>query len=163
MKKNYLDYLEEYFCMGILVFMTLLIFLQVILRYVFSYSLSWSEELSRYLFVWISWIGASYCVKIDAHLRVTAIVGMVPAKFLPYVNLLMYVCWAAFAALLAVKGVTLVEMLVRQGQTSAAMRVPMWIPLAAVPVGSALMTFRILAKIRLTLLQIRDAKEVDAQ
>ena len=159
MKKNFLDYTEEYLCMGVLAFMTVLIFLQVVLRYCFSFSITWCEELCRYLFVWISWIGASYCVKIDAHLRVTAFVGFVPKRHLPYFNLFMYICWAAFAGLLAVKGCELAYMAKYRGQVSTAMKVPMWIPIASVPVGSALMTFRLFAKIKQTFGEIKQLRE----
>ncbi len=155
MRKNYLDYFEEYFCMALLAFMTVLIFAQVVLRYVFSNSLSWSEELARYCFIWLSWIGASYCVKIDAHLRVTALLGFFNKKTLPYVNLFMYLCWGAFAVLLAVQGFSLLQMIFERGQHSAAMQVPMWIPIASVPVGSALMTIRIIGKVRDTVREIR--------
>lgn len=155
MKKNILDYFEEYFCMGMLAFMTVLIFLQVIMRYVFHNSLSWSEELGRYCFIWLSWIGASYCVKIDAHLRVTALIGLAKGKMLCIVNLLMYVCWGAFAGFLAYYGVELVQMIGGHGQTSPALQLPMWIPVSSVPVGSALMTIRILGKIKDTLAELK--------
>ena len=57
------DKLEEYFLVFCLGFMVLLVFVQVVMRYIFQNSLSWSEELARYLFLWLSWIGASYAVR----------------------------------------------------------------------------------------------------
>jgi len=39
--------------------MTILVFIQVVMRYVFSNSLSWSEEMARFIFLWLSWIGAA--------------------------------------------------------------------------------------------------------
>lgn len=46
------DKLEEYLLCGSLVFTTLVVFLQVIMRKVFNNSLTWSEELTRYIFIW---------------------------------------------------------------------------------------------------------------
>ncbi|MCX5907053.1 MAG: TRAP transporter small permease [Deltaproteobacteria bacterium] len=47
--------------------MTITVFLQVIYRYVLTQSLSWSEELARYLFAWISLLGAALAVKKRGH------------------------------------------------------------------------------------------------
>ena len=43
--KKFLNNLEEYFCVWTLAIMTLVVFVQVVMRYVFANSLSWSEEL----------------------------------------------------------------------------------------------------------------------
>ena len=56
MKK--LNALEEYFLIGTLFFNVVLVFVQVIMRYVFHNSLYWSEELARFVFLWFSWITA---------------------------------------------------------------------------------------------------------
>ena len=68
--RKLIDNLEEYFVVATMALMTLLVFVQVIMRYVFSSSLSWSEELARFIFLWVSWVGASYAVKERAHFRV---------------------------------------------------------------------------------------------
>ena len=57
--------------------MTILVFIQVVMRYVFSNSLSWSEELARFIFLWLSWIGASYAVKERSHFRVEMFADMI--------------------------------------------------------------------------------------
>ena len=49
---------------------SLLIFAQVICRYVFNYSLYWSEELGRYTLIWITFLGASVGFKRKAHVGV---------------------------------------------------------------------------------------------
>ena len=47
------------------------IFLQVIMRYVFNNSLFWSEELGRFLFEWLTWIGISLGAKKGQHIKIT--------------------------------------------------------------------------------------------
>ena len=54
--------LEEYFLVISMIAMVVIIFLQVVMRYVFNNSLTWSEEIARYIFLWQIWIGVSYAV-----------------------------------------------------------------------------------------------------
>lgn len=53
--------------------MVVIMALQVFMRYVLNASLSWPEELSRYLFIWFSFIGFSYVTKNDLHLKIDII------------------------------------------------------------------------------------------
>ena len=80
MIKKFIDNFEEYFCVWSLAIMTVLVFIQVIMRYVFQNSLSWSEELARYIFLWLSWIGASYAVKERSHFRVEMFADLFKGK-----------------------------------------------------------------------------------
>ena len=59
---NIYNNLEEYLLIISLVCNVLLVFLQVIMRTVFKNSLTWSEELSRYIFIWQIWLGRFYLV-----------------------------------------------------------------------------------------------------
>ena len=47
------EHLEEFFIIPLMFAMSIIIFIQVIMRYVFQNSLTWSEELARYMFVWL--------------------------------------------------------------------------------------------------------------
>lgn len=62
--------IEYYFLVFALAVMVAVIFTQVVMRFVFNNSLSWSEEFARYLFVWFSWMGVSAGVKDNDHLKV---------------------------------------------------------------------------------------------
>ncbi len=56
------------------------VFIQVVLRYVFSYSLPWSEELVRWCFVWFIWVGVSYAFKVRKHICIDVFVKMLPER-----------------------------------------------------------------------------------
>ena len=73
MLKKLWNNMEEYLLVYSLMLSVGLVFIQVVMRYVFSNSLSWSEELARYLFLWQIWVGASYAVKEHRHLRIELI------------------------------------------------------------------------------------------
>lgn len=51
---------------------------QVVMRYVFSSPLMWSDEFSRYSFVWIIYLGCAYCVGIDNHARIPFLYDKMP-------------------------------------------------------------------------------------
>lgn len=53
--------LEEFLLVILLIGMTLIMGIQVLCRYAFGMSLSWSEELTRYLFIWCGFLSVSYC------------------------------------------------------------------------------------------------------
>jgi TRAP-type C4-dicarboxylate transport system permease small subunit len=131
--------------------MTAAVFLQVIMRYVFSNSLSWSEEFSRFIFLWISWIGASYAVKEGSHFRVEMFANIIKGKARRYFELFILMLWFLFSLFLTWYGAKLVVFLVDTSQTSAAMQIPMYLPYASVPVGCGLMCIRLLVEMWKTL------------
>lgn len=131
-----------------MMFSVALVFLQVIMRYVFSSSLSWSEELARYLFLWQIWLGASYAVKERKHLRIEAVQSMIKsASGKIRFELVALFLWLVFSIFMVYKGGELVKLLFIRGQVSPAMRVPMAYAYASVPVGCLLMSVRLIAEI----------------
>lgn len=147
MWKKLWDNFEEYILVSSLVFTVSLIFLQVIMRYVFRHSLSWSEELARYVFLWQIWLGASLAVKKRRHLRIEAVKDLLPKDKQKYLELLTLLIWFGFSLFLAFKGSQLTKMLFMRGQVSPAMQIPMAYAYASVPVGSALMAIRLIGEI----------------
>lgn len=142
--KTFVNNFEEYFIVWTLAIMTILIFIQVIMRYVFSNSLSWSEEMARYLFLWCSWIGASYAVKERSHFRVEMFANMIKGQSRKYYELLILIIWALFSLMMTWYGTELLLFIHDSGQISSAMEIPMTIPYASVPAGCGLMFIRLL-------------------
>lgn len=126
--------------------MTVLVFIQVIMRYVFANSLSWSEELARFIFLWLSWIGASYAVKERSHFRVEMFANLLKGSHRRTFEYFILIVWFIFSFALAWLGTELVIFLHDTGQTSAAMDIPMTLPYASVPVGCALMCARLIVE-----------------
>jgi hypothetical protein len=60
---------------------------EVVRRFVLSYSSLWGEEIARYAFVFLGWVGASYAVKQRAHIRFDTILNLLPRRFHGYVFL----------------------------------------------------------------------------
>ncbi|SDH16019.1 TRAP transporter small permease [Propionivibrio dicarboxylicus] len=83
-------------CLGL---MGILIFLNVLLRYCFNSGLPWAEEFSRFLFVWLTFLGAIGALKDNAHLGFTSLVQKLPptGKKIAYIlsNAIVLYCLAA--------------------------------------------------------------------
>jgi TRAP-type C4-dicarboxylate transport system, small permease component len=73
------EHFEEYVLSGLLVVISVVMMLQVIMRYVFNASLSWAEEASRYAFVWSALVSIGYSIKENSILKVDTLVEALPA------------------------------------------------------------------------------------
>ena len=144
MLKKIWYHLEEFILLPILVFQLGLICVLVVLRYGFSYSLSWSEELARYLFVWLMWLGVSYAARNRTHLRVTMIRDKLPTKVGAALELIVTLVWLAFGIWVVYKGIQMVQSILQFKQVSAALKLPMQYAYAGVPVGASLMCLRLI-------------------
>lgn len=138
------NHLEEIFLLPTLAFSVALIFMQVVMRYIFGSSLTWSEELGRYLFVWQIWMGASYAAHNKTHLRITIIKDRMLPSTQKILELIVTAVWIGFGLFVVFQGVTLVEKMARFNQVSPAMQLPMKYVHMAVPVGCGLMVIRLL-------------------
>ena len=138
------DHLEEYLLIGSFFVTVTVVFIQVIARYVFNNSLTWSEEFARYIFVWQIWLGASYAAKINKHINITVAREKFPQRVQIILEALVLVLWIAFAVFMVVKGRDVIAFVIKSKQRTPALRISMAIPYLSVPVGCGLMGYRIL-------------------
>ena len=140
------DKLEEYVLCASLVVTTLIIFVQVIMRSVFNSSLTWSEELTRYIFIWQIWMGVSIAQKDKAHIKVEILKSFVKnQKFLAVVDVIATILLIAFNIFLVTSGIDLVQQMITRGNVSSAM--PMWIVYIVLPLASGIFTLRLIGQV----------------
>ncbi len=70
MSLNFFNKLEEGILSLLLVSMTIVVFAEVVARFVFNHGISWAEELTGILNAWVVLLGASYCIREKAHIAV---------------------------------------------------------------------------------------------
>lgn len=136
------DHLEEFFIIPLMFLMSIIIFVQVIMRYAFQNSLVWSEELARYLFVWLVYFAVSYTARREKHIRIDAAINIYPKKSRPYIEILSEIIVLAFSVFIAVTAVTVFHKITWSGQLSPAMRIPMQFVYAAPLIGFVLTAIR---------------------
>lgn len=142
--KKLWDHLEEYLLVPLLAFSAIVIFIQVIMRYVFHNSLSWSEELVRFLYIWEIWLGVSYATKRCSQLRISIIVDHLPEKVHWVIETVVMILWFAFGVFLIVVGFDMCMRVAELGQRSTALRIPMQYVYSGIPIGAALMNIRLI-------------------
>ena len=140
--KKLLNNFEEFVVVPLVAVMATVIIVQVFCRYVLKESLSWSEELARYLMVWVTFVGASIGVKRGAHVGVEMLVANLPKNVQVIVKYLGLIISIIFCVVVFVASIGLIQRLIMNNQISPAMRIPMWWAYAAVPAGAFLMTVR---------------------
>lgn len=134
--------LEEFFIIPLMFAMSILIFVQVIMRYVFQNSLTWSEELARYMFVWLVYFAVSYTARREKHIRIDAAISLYPKAIRPYIEILSEIIVLAFSIFIAVTGVTVFGKITWSGQLSPAIGIPMQFVYAAPLIGFILTALR---------------------
>jgi len=151
------DKFEEYTLVFILILMVILVFVQIIMRYVFHNSLYWSEELSRYLFLWLIWIGTSFALRERRHISLKIFANIFSKKVQTYIEFFSLLIWFVFCFLMAYKGIELVLILFYRGQTSPALGIPMAYVYLSMPIGFTLMFVRLIREIAKAYTLLKDS------
>ena len=136
--------LEEGINGSLLVASTVLLFVNIILRYFFKASTTWAEEAIRYAIIWVTFFGASICAKNKMHLGIDIFIQMAPPRFAKIIMGVTQLISAFFTGMLTYYSWQLTQLIMQTAQKSPAMLMPMWIVYIAMPLGSAMMTIRFL-------------------
>jgi TRAP-type C4-dicarboxylate transport system permease small subunit len=148
---KYFNTFESGALMISLALMVIVIFSQVVMRYVFNHSLSWSEEFARYLFVWFSWMGVSAGLKDNEHLRVEFLsMGLTKRglfKTDEVFKIIVSLVWLATTAIVTYYGAIVVAGQADLGVVTPAMRLPVWLGYLAIPACSGVVGIRLIINI----------------
>jgi TRAP-type C4-dicarboxylate transport system, small permease component len=136
------DFLEKTI-LTILVVMTCVLIAvgaaQIFFRYVVDYSLFWSEELMRYLFVWLVMLGIGIGIRQKAHVAVDALASLMGPSAQRIMNIFICLLGLAFFILFIKLGWDFA--MKYMGQQSPAMRLPMGYVYLALPLCGLLSSF----------------------
>lgn len=154
------SYLEEVLLVIMLLFMMVIMGIQVTARYVFSYSLTWSEEITRYLFIWSGFLSISYCIKRGVSIKIEQIVEFLPKRMFALVRLITYTVEIIFFAYLIPYAWHYILSAVTSHQLSPACGIPMYIIQSSTIISFTLAVIRLVQKWIDRLLEVIDRKGV---
>ena len=149
-----LDRLEEILIASLMAAATLITFAAVLHRflstvgwlqdYVTRIDMTWAQELSIYMFIWVAKFGAAYGVRTGIHVGVDVLIKQLPPGPRGKVIIFGLLSGAFFTAVIGTLGTWLVWSIAQTDQVSADLEAPMWLVYLAIPGGSYLMCFRFL-------------------
>jgi len=135
------------FILGLLVLtMTLLVFANVVLRYVAGDSLSWVEELTRYMMIWSAYLGAGLALRNGSHVAVEVVQDALPVRAMQGLRFVVAIAMLIFLIVVAWYGFRYSSMTMTQ--SSAVLSLPLGLVYLAVPVGCVLSTVHLLLGFR---------------
>ncbi len=147
LEKNF----EKWITIMLLMLMVILIATQVVMRYFFQNSSTWTEELIRWFFVWFIWVGISYGFQQRNHIRVTLFVDLFSNKVKNIISIVVTIIMIAFFVRLIIIGWNQASSPIILKQASVAFSWPwsgnnvsmFWL-YVSMPVGAALTSLRLM-------------------
>jgi C4-dicarboxylate transporter DctQ subunit len=138
---------ERYLLLPLYAMIVSTVFMEVVRRSLLSYSSIWAEEIARYAFIYIAWIGASSAIKERAHIRIDVIFHL----FTQRGKAILFIIGDILTLILAVMAIWMsmesVLNSIHFGSVTHGLRISQAWFLAAVPLGFLMMTFRLLQSI----------------
>lgn len=141
--RNVINHLEEGFMGVTLAFMTLLTFIQVVLRE-FGTGWVWSLEATTYAFAWLVLIGMSYGVRTQSHIAVDLATRKLPAPVRRVVALTAVGLCLVYCGFMFYGGSVFVDRLMVLGNNARDIPLPRWLLTGIMPVAFALLAYRFL-------------------
>lgn len=127
---------------ALLFVMTVLVFTNVVLRYLFGASIGWVEELSRYLMIWLAWLAIGLAARAGAHIALDLLENALPDRPAKALRAMIFAIVAIFFGALIVVGTQYA--LFAWSSSTPMLRLPFGLVYLAVPVGSALTLIHLL-------------------
>lgn len=136
------DIVIDWLSICFLLSVVFVVILQIIFRFVIQKPLSWSEEFSRYAFIWVVYLGGYVCTRNNAHLGITFFVDSLPHVPQKIINFIATAAVFIYMIFVVIWGFQLSFKVMRQ--PSAVMRIPMGYVYMAIPIGMLLMIIRMI-------------------
>ncbi|WP_158736808.1 TRAP transporter small permease [Alteribacillus sp. YIM 98480] len=126
----------EYFTILLVITMVVIVAAQVFYRFVLSNSLGWSEELARFLFIWIIFLGSEIGLRKKAHIAVDSVLRMLKGVPQLLLSLFIDVIIMVFAIIVFLSGLELVQG--TMNRPSVSLNLPMGWVYISIPIAMAL-------------------------
>ncbi|MGB3634101.1 MAG: TRAP transporter small permease [Rubrobacteraceae bacterium] len=156
------DYLEYVLSVLFYLYLTLIIFIEVVRRYVFDAATTWGEETAVYAFVWMTYIAAAKVAKERSHLSVDILVGRMGrhGKFVS--AMISDVCFFILAAVVFYYSLVTIPSSIQYGQTMLGVDLPIALATASVPVGWLLVIVRVVQRSVKTIREYTSGQDIQA-
>jgi len=131
----------------VLAAMTILVFTTVVLRYVFSFGVRWTDELTNFLFIYVVFLGIAIAYRNDDHIIVQILLGIFPPRFRRVLALVAHFVNGLIMIVIAAYGIPIIFGKIGQSLTPG-LRIPRAYIYAALPIGTLFILFEIGGKLK---------------
>jgi len=138
------QWFEEFVCSVLLSILMGVLGVQVFFRYVLYRSFSWNEELARFVFIWVVYLGISLGAKRNEHIRVTIFTKIVPTSHRKYLEYASDLGWLIFCVYIFWLGVEMLQTMFHYKHLSAALQWNTAYIYIIIPLSFLLTAFRII-------------------
>ncbi len=145
----YIDKIARIFAVILTAILVVDVLIGVANRFIFHLALSWTEEIARYLFIWIIMIGAGIVLRLNGHIGLTFILKKLK-KSKNWVILVTQIMMLFFFLTLVVYGIKLSMFILQRGQVSPASGMPLYLLFLSLPLGSSIMVIHLLSQMEST-------------
>lgn len=132
--------IQEWFIGAGLLVIALILFINVILRYIFGSSIEWAEEFTRYGIVWITFIGTSVCIYKGAHLGIDSLLSLLSQNGARILNSIIIIICVIFSLIFVILSLTITLKAAESGQVSSTIGIPIYFIYGVMPFSGILMT-----------------------
>lgn len=139
---RFIHKLEENIVALLLVAMTLLVFAEVVMRFVFNTGVIWIQEATLYTSAWFVLFGASYGVRIGAHIGVDVVVKLLPEPLRRLAGLVAIALCFVYCGLFLMGSWDYLQLMHMIGIEMEDIAVPKWMAMMIMPVGFVLLVIR---------------------
>jgi TRAP-type C4-dicarboxylate transport system permease small subunit len=140
--RNILDRALERFLVVLMIVMVLNVLWQVFTRFVLGSPATFTEELARYILIWVGMFGAAYVAGKKMHLSIDYVTGKMSPTTRYWIEYFIHGCVFAFGLFgMVIGGVYLVYLTLLLEQTSAALQMPLGVVYLAIPASGLLIMY----------------------
>lgn len=138
--RNVINKGVEYVSIFLIVVMVLLVLWQVIARYILNSPSSFSEALTRYLFVWLVLVTSTYAFGCREHMRIEVLLSSMSEHIRKYVNIGIEIVTIIFSACIMTFGGSVITRM-QMVQTDSSLHIPMGVIYSIIPVCGVIIIF----------------------
>ena len=138
---------EAYIANISLVLMVGLLTLQIIARYVFQMGIAWTEELSRFSFLYFVYLSSCFVMMKGRHIRVECLVNALPHTLRKWIGLFGDVLQMGFCLVAAYAGYLLLADMIAYPVYSPSLMLPLFYFYGVIPLAFFLMALRVLQRV----------------
>lgn len=139
---SYVNRLVEYVLFGMGFIMAIVVAAQVFSRYALNHSIFWSEELARFLLVWLTFLGASVVYRRGGHASIEILYDLFPLSIQKITSIIIHLVALAFFVVMIIYGWRFAYFV--RLQISPALSLPKWIPHGIIPLSGAILALHAL-------------------